>query len=116
MPSNRRKANKQVERPKTRKELRKDKRLQKKANRVFYHKKKKELKIEYRARLKLQKSGKLPDKAKTANDHAEDPILDAPTAAADDDDDDEEIDSDFELSDEELEEKFNNKRFDRDFL
>lgn len=110
MPSNNKKANnKQVERPKTRKELRKDKRLQKKANRVHYHKKKKELKIEYRARLKLKKSGKIPEKCTKAKNKEEDEILEKNLFHASDTDD--EIASDFELSDEEMEEKFKNKRY-----
>lgn len=108
MPSNQRKQSKVVDRPKTRKELRKGKRLQKKANRVHYHKKKKELKIEYRERLKLKKSGKTPEPK--IQHKSEDEILD--DALSGDEDvpgSDEEIESDFELSDEEMEQKFQNK-------
>lgn len=110
MPSNRRKPSKVVERPKTRKELRKDKRLQKKANRVHYHKKKKELKIEYRERLKQKKSGKLSENTKPKyDDDIPDNVLSGGEVGSDADDNDEEIDSDFTLSDEEMEQKFQNK-------
>lgn len=114
-----------VERPKTRKELRKDKRTQKKANRVHFHVRKKQLKIEYRERLKQQKKDKNQPKKKQTED--EDPVLDDDIydqadmtddeedgqergeyeyGGPDDDAGDEEIESDFELSDEELELKF----------
>lgn len=120
-----------AERPKTRKELRKDKRTQKKANRVHFHVRKKELKIEYRERLKQQKKDKSQPKKKGAaaaaldeDDAAEDDddVYDQADMTDGDDDDneqrgeyeyggadeegDEEIESDFELSDEELEQKF----------
>lgn len=126
----RRKPTKVVERPKTRKELRKDKRLQKKANRVHFHKRKKELKIEYRERLKQQKrqgGGKKgaqskrdadeeADESDEQQENENDDVYDqADMSSGNESDDpnvrgsndsDEEIESDFELSDEELELKF----------
>lgn len=123
-----RKPTKVVERPKTRKELRKDKRTQKKANRVHFHKRKKELKIEYRERLKQQKKDK-NKKGPAKRSRDSDAESDAERAADGDDDiydqadmssgnesddpnvrgsgdSDEEIESDFTLSDDELEQKF----------
>lgn len=102
---------KAVEKFKSRKELRKDKRLQKKANRVHFQKRKKELKIEFKERMKQKSGGKKnkangtvakpTEKHQNENSDTEDGI------AEDDhiDDNDEEIESDFELSDEELEMK-----------
>lgn len=94
-----------VERPKTRKELRKDKRLQKKANRVHFHKRKKELRVEYRARLK-QKNGKGKGNKTSKEDDVEEQIEEHSANI----DDDEEIASDFELSDEEMESKMRQRR------
>lgn len=98
-----------VERPKTRKELRKDKRLQKKANRVHFHKRKKELRIEYRARLK-QKDGKGKRNDKPKEDAEEEMDEEDPSVNIGDD---EEIESDFELSDEEMESKMRQRRYER---
>lgn len=99
---------KPLERVKSRKELRKDKRLQKKQNRVHFQKRKKELKIEYKEKMKQKSAdkkgkanGKLSSKEKQPpqdNDIEED-------STNEHFDDDEEIESDFELSDEELEMK-----------
>lgn len=98
---------KQVERPKTRKELRKEKRLQKKSNRVFFHKRKKELKIEYRNRLKQKnKQQQSTNKPTETEPTHEDDDSEAEASFVDNDGDDEEIASDFELSDEEVEQKF----------
>ncbi|KAG4076750.1 hypothetical protein HA402_002037 [Bradysia odoriphaga] len=101
MPAKRQ--HKVVERPKTRKELRKDKRLQKKANRVHFHKRKKELRVEYRARLK-EKNGK---GKKHQNDKPKEQDVEEPCEEEDEVNmpDDDEIESDFELSDEEMESK-----------
>lgn len=106
---------KPVERLKSRKELRKDKRLQKKANRVHFQKRKKELKIEYKERLKQQQQGKkgkpngkvgaMQDQKHKTKEN-EDEFIDEGSFVGGDDAD-EEIESDFELSDEELETKTN---------
>lgn len=119
-----RKPTKVVERPKTRKELRKDKRTQKKANRVHFHKRKKELKIEYRERLKQQKKDAKKKGAKPKHRASDEESADEALAADDDIydqadmssgqdsdepndyDDDESIASDFTLSDAEMEQKF----------
>lgn len=107
MPAKRHKV---VERPKTRKELRKDKRTQKKANRVHFHKRKKELRIEYRARLK-QKNGKGKRNEKSKED-VEEQVEEDPVNEHDDD----EIPSDFELSDEEMEAKMSARRYELKIL
>lgn len=108
-----RKQKKIVERVKTRKELRKDKRLQKKSNRVHFQKRKKELKLEYKARLNQKKNGK---KGKSGTEEAvngkKKPEPSDDELVSDEEmepftGDDEEIDSDFELSDEELEQQMN---------
>ncbi len=104
MPAKRQ--HKVVERPKTRKELRKDKRLQKKANRVHFHKRKKELRVEYRARLK-QKNGKGKKQNEKGKDQTEEHTDEDPVNMPDDD----EIESDFELSDEEMESKMRGMRY-----
>lgn len=102
---------KPVERVKSRKEVRKDKRVQKKQNRVHFQKRKKELKLEYKERISQQNlgkkgkaSGKLqPSKEKQQSvdeDNEDYFVVDQHL-----DGDDEEIESDFELSDEELEMK-----------
>lgn len=111
---------KPVEKFKSRKELRKDKRLQKKANRVHFQKRKKELKMEYKERQRqknLDKTAtnakgsnmsKLPKKFEKSNDRKYSDMDDDDDDAEDDidpNDDDEEIESDFELSDQELEQK-----------
>lgn len=106
-----RKQKKAVEKFKSRKEVRKEKRLQKKANRVHFQKRKKELKLE-RKELEQQKNKSKNKKDKTSektksiknnlSSHGiEDDFIDTAGAY----DDDEEIESDFELSDEELEKK-----------
>lgn len=106
-----RKEKKTVERIKSRKELRKDKRLQKKANRVHFQKRKKELKVENTARLNQKKNmkkgkptadvlptyKKLPLKSDAVSDEEMDQFMS----------EDEEIESDFSLSDEELEQQMN---------
>lgn len=108
-----RKEKKVVERVKTRKELRKDKRLQKKANRVHFQKRKKELKLEHKARLNQKKNVK---KGKGATEEATNgkklPQRDDDDIVSDEEmepfaGDDEEIESDFELSDAELEQQMN---------
>lgn len=110
---------KPVEKFKSRKELRKDKRLQKKANRVHFQKRKKELKIEYKEKQRQKGLGKtatvgkgntvkLSKKFDKSNDqqHSDmDGDDNEDDVAAHEDDDDEEIESDFELSDQELEQK-----------
>lgn len=108
------KPKKPIEKFKSRKEVRKDKRLQKKANRVHFQKRKKELKLEYKERIKQKNQTKNGSKKNTSNGKvlttkAEEEVL---SDAIEDDftengnfDDDEEIESDFELSDEELEMK-----------
>lgn len=103
---------KPVERMKSRKEVRKDKRLQKKQNRVHFQKRKKELKLEFKERLKQQnlgKKGKANVKSQLAKEKQpfeekdyEDEFVESGDI---DGNDDEEIESDFELSDEELEMK-----------
>lgn len=105
---------KPVEKFKSRKELRKDKRLQKKANRVHFQKRKKELKLEYKERQRQKSLGKtasngkgkmmkLPKKFEHQHSDMEDDGDDHDDV--DPHDDDEEIESDFELSDQELEQK-----------
>lgn len=107
---------KPVEKFKSRKELRKDKRLQKKANRVHFQKRKKELKIEYKEKQRqkiLGKSGGQGNSAKPSKkldkiddrQHSDMDEDDAHNDVDDGDDDDEEIESDFDLSDQELEQK-----------
>lgn len=109
---------KPVEKFKSRKELRKDKRLQKKANRVHFQKRKKELKIEYKERQRQKGLGKaatngkggvvkLPTKKFDKSDERQHSDMedDGDDYNVDDDNDDEEIESDFELSDQELEQK-----------
>lgn len=103
---------KPVERVKSRKEVRKDKRLQKKQNRVHFQKRKKELKLEFKERMKqknLGKKGKANGKSQPAKEKQpfeekdyEDDFIESEHI---DGNDDEEIESDFELSDEELEMK-----------
>lgn len=109
-----RRQKKAVERVKTRKELRKDKRLQKKANRVHFQKRKKELKLEYKERLKQKKlgnKGKTNGKSKTdekvLNEEHEYDDFDMEGDTNEFAGGDDEIESDFELSDEELEKKTN---------
>lgn len=113
---------KPVEKFKSRKELRKDKRLQKKANRVHFQKRKKELKLEYKERQRQKSLGKtatngkgkqmkLPKKFGDNNGHQYSDMegdgddYDDDIADVDQHDDGEEIESDFELSDQELEQK-----------
>lgn len=113
---------KPVEKFKSRKELRKDKRLQKKANRVHFQKRKKELKVEYKEKQRQKGLGKtvtvgkgntvkLSKKFDKSNDQQHSDMDDdddddnEDDVAAHEDDDDEEIESDFELSDQELEQK-----------
>lgn len=109
-----RRQKKAVERVKTRKELRKDKRLQKKANRVHFQKRKKELKLEYKERLKQKKlgnKGKTNGKSKTdekvLNEEHEYDDFDMEGDTNEFAGGDDEIESDFVLSDEELEKKTN---------
>lgn len=106
-----RKEKKGVERVKTRKELRKDKRLQKKENRVHFQKRKKELKLEHKERVKQKKNGKKTTeksnkeiKKNSKNLHGSDEN-ECEISAQLDDDGGEEIESDFQFTDEELEEK-----------
>lgn len=105
---------KPVERFKSRKEVRKDKRMQKKQNRVHFQKRKKELKLEFKERMKQTnsgKKGKTNGKSQTAKekqpfeeiDNKDDSIANEHIDG--NGNDDEEIESDFELSDEELEMK-----------
>lgn len=99
---------KAVETVKTRKELRKNKRVQKKVNRANFQKRRKELRTEYKERLKNKAGNMKPNKKESTaqrkgNDSKADdemPFSDGAEAL-----DDEDIASDFELSDEELEMK-----------
>lgn len=102
-----RKQKKAVEVVKSRKELRKNKRVQKKANRVIYQKRRKELRTEYKQRLKNKAGNNKPNKKDLAAQHKDDDLSgDEEMPRLDDaDNDDEDIASDFELSDEELEMK-----------
>lgn len=109
-----RKQTKTVEKFKSRKEVRKEKRLQKKANRVHFQKRKKELNLERKERLQQKgKTKNQSNKKDKTNEKIRSVKNKVPTADFEDDlvetvgdyDDDEEIESDFELSDEELEKK-----------
>lgn len=107
-----RKQKKTVEKFKSRKEVRKEKRMQKKANRVHFQKRKKELKLERKERFQQKNKSKnekdkISEKTKSIRkSHTLPHIFDENIPyTAGDYDDDEEIESDFELSDEELEKK-----------
>lgn len=105
-----------VEAVKSRKDLRKGKRQQKKANRAHFQKRKKELRLEYKDRLKNNKTGNKQSKNEPSHRSKDADEEDMPVSDVDGQnfDNDEDIDSDFELSDEELEMKTNamtNKRF-----
>lgn len=97
-----------VQKIKSRKELRKDKRLQKKANRVHFQKRKKELRTEFKEKLMQKnqgKNGKATGNSKVPKEKRANQGGDGEEDFAENEhfDDDEEIESDFELSDEELE-------------
>lgn len=99
---------KAVETVKSRKDLRKEKRQKKKENRAFFQKKRKELKLEYRAKLKENQKNGSKKKGKTEVSKKQNEIKNK--LLTDDHEpeflgNDEEIESDFELSDEELETK-----------
>lgn len=101
---------KPVEKFKSRKELRKDKRLQKKANRVHFQKRKKELRTEFKEKLKQKNQGKNGKSSGNSKMPPEKQVNEGSDQQKDfveneHFDDDEEIESDFELSDEELEMK-----------
>lgn len=107
---------KAVETTKSRKELRKNKRIQKKANRANFQKRRKEMRVEHKERLKNKTGTKnKQNKSDAAHRRNGDQLVDndSQCSDADDvnsiahDDSDEDIASDFELSDEELEMKTN---------
>lgn len=104
---------KTVEIVKSRKDVRKNKRLQKKANRANFQKQKKEMRIEFKNRQKNNTGKKKKQPVSRGNedqddemDHTEFEKDEFDNYDGDDNDDDgEDIASDFELSDEEMEQK-----------